>query len=466
MLSNKQIINENVYPKNVSGLGPSDGVGSVSIDVDAGILTIGDLEITKDTVSSPSGTIQTYDLRNSLDDAIVTPLLYMDFLDTYGSYLQENSNSYPMTASNVTDGTNVATFNGSTSYIKYDETDFKTNTGTISALTISVRFKQASPVAGTKILCQVNSAAGRSSLRITNGELNIFHRDGASTLIDATTTIGGSAYSDNSFHYALFIMGSGGNSLYVDGTVVSSITYATGSGAVTSLTTDPDEVSIGADFRDGLLFGSVFTGDINRVYISSTALDVSQITAITNLSDPSLVTATHNTIVYGPDTNVEYSGRTFLDTVGGLQSITVSNTGTVTLCQFDNETVATNGNGFSFTNNRFTNTSGYTKTYFVNAQVFYDTMSVNSFVVLVLPPKNGTASSVSRGSVGRIDGFDQPRGANRIDTVAVRATIVLDDDDWFEIGVTPWSTPATSNSCGSADSGRYDLYSRLQVLEL
>ena len=175
-------------------------------------------------------------------------------------------------------------------------------------------------------------------------------------------------------------------------------------------------------------------------------------------------------ITYGPTTNIVYSERIILEAlrthVSGRQAVASSVT-TGSLALFNDEILQSQG-AFTFNGSRFTNTSGFTKVFYVKASVKFEPSpggtGENSYN-MTIPSKNTTATSTGFGTAGALWFLDlAQRTSGLSDTIIVAGTIELDNNDWFEIKVG--QTTGSTRYCGSDTAGEYHLYNRLFVAEI
>ena len=182
------------------------------------------------------------------------------------------------------------------------------------------------------------------------------------------------------------------------------------------------------------------------------------------ISDYSGDIQTHDSssITYGSNTILEYPNRIFFHQVSaaGEQSIPDS---TETLVDFTGPANPDNSGEFTFTNSRFTNTSGVTKCLLVIAYINYNVQSGGCRMIFIAPNKAAaTATKAQSDNTWAIYCPHDTRGIP--DTLRVSSVVVLAHNEYFEIGTYQDSGTAVSISTDDAD--RNDKYSRLLVAEL
>lgn len=422
-------------------------------------MTVGDTFIMDNNL----GTI--YTANKIINPFYISPLLLMTFKDTNNSFLQEFVYNYSINNTGVTDGTNVATFT-SGDFLSYFASDFKTNNGTTTELTYGIRFSSTTTVDGDLFWIYDKTNNEYTNLRLKGGGINdgrieflVYNQTAGGIRLQAYSAAG-TDYGDGSTYYVMATLGSGGYKLYING-VENTLTVSSGSVSNTDVPSNIDEFSIGGRTTNGVLQGASepFVGDVSRVFMCSNEYTLTEISDLYGFTgDDAYNNMTFSSPIVFNNINNRVNIRYIKDTA--VQSITSDTYNRLEVPDL----IYAEGIGYTFdnvTNYRFTNTSGYTKYYFVNIRTA-TTSNSNGGVVTIYINEPGTTATTNFRTLERtkqMDWFMYGTGSIRagLDTI-----IKLDNNEWFEPGVYMSITSGISSSA----SDRHDLYTTFDVTEI
>jgi hypothetical protein len=249
------------------------------------------------TMSNDTGTILSNTATpTTLDPVYIDGIFLMNFEE---SLTKEIAKDYTgvTNSGGVTLGAGFAIFPGTPDYLTLqNNSNLTANFAGITDITICSKFRTTHTFA--QKLIDIGGGQGRMALGITSaGAVEIFADVSAQQTIQAASPL--TTYNDGNWHYAMIVLGSGGNQMYVDGSQITP-TYSQGdSGATTTIMTNSDQVTLGA-FVIGNIFGGLdFVGDMEVAFISSHAYTSGEISALNSFTGTDKIPAFNTLSVSG-----------------------------------------------------------------------------------------------------------------------------------------------------------------------